>query len=159
MQQKLQTPSGSKAHQRSDFEDRSAEFRRWHRTLDRSMLASDVDLIEWRSISGDTLPVAVIEITRIDQGRKISEAYLNAITQRFQERDFQAKAANYVAKKLGVKAWIVLYRQGCNEFWVYDLTQTRRWYPKDIHVPWGRSTFGLWLAGLERIYENRRVVQ
>lgn len=120
--EKALTESGAKAHQRNDSEDRSKEFRDFHRSLDRSLYAIDVDLVEWRFINGELTPVATIEITRVDNKQAATPQYLNQIIQRFDERDMQAKAAEILARKLEVKAWIVLFSKGCEEFWVYCLS-------------------------------------
>ena len=126
------TVSGAKSYQRQDIEDRSKEFRNFHRTLHKSLYATDLDLIEWRYINGVLTPVAVLEITRVDQGREVNEQYTSAILSRYEERDMQALATRTAASLMGVKAWIVLYRQGCTEFWIYNLTNNdNRWYHYD----------------------------
>jgi hypothetical protein len=123
MQDKTHTESGAKAYQRADNEDRAKEYMLWHRNLDRSLLMLDVDAIEWRFRSGVKVPVGIFEITRVDVGKTVNDGYLNAITARFFERDFQSKAAITIAQKLGTKAYITLFRQGCTEFWVYCLSE------------------------------------
>jgi len=87
----------------------------------------DVDFIEWRYRNGDWVPVGVMEVTRVDAGRHVGEAYLNAIIQRYEQRDLQARAARKVAAALGTKAYIVLFRADCSEFWVYNLTDRGKW--------------------------------
>jgi hypothetical protein len=39
----------------------------------------------------------------------------------------QAKAARKVAAALGTKAYVVLFRENCAEFWVYNLSEPRGW--------------------------------
>lgn len=85
------TDSGAKGYQRHDTEDRSLEFRKWHRTLDKSLYATDVDLVEIRIINNIPTPVATLEITRVDKHKSVNEQYLSAIVERFEKRDFQKK--------------------------------------------------------------------
>jgi hypothetical protein len=116
------TPSGSKAYQRTDTENRVLAYSAFHRTLDKTLLATDVDFIEWRYRNGELVPVGVMEVTRVDNGVPVKQHYLDAILERFEKRDMQAKAARKVALALGTKAYIVLFREDCSEFWVYCLT-------------------------------------
>ena len=124
---KKTTNSGSKAYQRDDTEWRIKPYSDWHRTLHRSLLMLDVDFIEWRIRNGELVAVGVMEITRVDVGKEVSSGYLGAIVSRFEERDIQARAARKVAAALGTKAYIILFRQDCSEFWVYNLTDRRGW--------------------------------
>lgn len=123
--EKLLNPSGSKDYQRDDKEDRAAEYRLWHRTLSRSCIASDVDFIEWRKRGGKFIPVAITEITRVDVGKEVTSGYLERIVYRYNERDIQGYITRYLSEKLEVPAYIILYRQGCTEFWVYSFTEER----------------------------------
>ena len=125
--QKKFTPSGAKAYQRSDTEWRIKPYSDWHRTLDRRLLMLDVDFVEWRYRGNDLVAVGVMEVTRVDKGKVVSSAYLNAIIQRFEERDLQARAARKVAAALKTKAYIVLFREDCSEFWIYNLTDRQGW--------------------------------
>lgn len=125
MLEKAHTDSGAKAYQRADSEDRAKEYMLWHRTLDHSLLMLDVDAIEWRIRNGEKKPVGVFEITRVDAGKAVHGGYLQAILDRFFQRDFQSHAAITVAQRLGTKAYIALFRQGCTEFWVYCLSDGR----------------------------------
>lgn len=127
MIEKKLTPSGAKAVQRNDDEWRAKPYSEWHRTLDKSLLALDVDYIEWRFKDGNLYPVAVIEVTRTDKGKVVNNAYLNTIRERFEVRDLQGRAAVRVATALGVKAFIVLFREDCSEFWLYNLSDRKGW--------------------------------
>jgi hypothetical protein len=122
MQKKLYTNSYSKSRQRTDNEDRSIAYSNFHRTLDKSLLTTDVDYIEWRFIDGVMTAVAVIEVTRVDKNILVNENYFKAILDRFEKRDVQSKAALTVANALNTKAYIVLYREDCSEFWIYSLS-------------------------------------
>lgn len=124
---KKTTGSGAKAYQRNDGEWRVKPYSDWHRTLDRRLLMLDVDFIEWRFVNGDMVAVGVMEVTRVDNGKEVHQGYLTAIINRFEERDLQARAARKVAHALGTKAYIILFREDCTEFWVYNLTDRRGW--------------------------------
>ena len=122
------TKSGAKAHQRSDTERRVQPYSEWHRTLDKRLLMLDVDFIEWRFRGGDLVPVGVMEVTRVDLGKSVSERYLKSILSRYNERDLQGKVARRVAQDLGTNAYVVLFREDCSEFWIYNLTCSAGWW-------------------------------
>ncbi|MFT5675218.1 MAG: hypothetical protein ACI808_001148 [Paraglaciecola sp.] len=144
MEKKL-TISGAKAHQHKNNEDRSLEFRAMHRTLDKKLYATDIDLVEMRMISGTLTAVGTLELTRVDNNIKVNNIYLDSIIERYTKRDFQKNMACYLAKKLGVKAWIVLFNEDLSEFWIYCLSGAQnRWYHFDIF------RFEKWLANLEK---------
>ena len=111
--EKKVTPSGAKAYQRTDAEWRIKPYSDWHRTLASNLLMLDVDFIEWRYRNGELAPVGVMEVTRVDRGRTVDQRYTDAILQRFEQRDLQARAARKVAEALKTKAYIVLFRQDC----------------------------------------------
>jgi len=143
MKKKL-TESGAKDYQRNDSENRSEDFRKMHRNLDRKLYATDIDLVEMRIINGELTAVGTLEITRIDNDKKVSKRYLESILKRY-ERDFQKKMACYLAEKLGVKAWIVLYKEDLSQFWIYCLSNDdNRWYYYDV------ERFEKWLKNLEK---------
>lgn len=127
MDKKL-TDSGAKARQREDSEWRAKQYSDWHRTLDKSLLMSDVDFIEWRFIDRKLVAVGVMEVSRADNDKDVNQGYLNAIIRRYEERDLQKRTAVAVAQALNTKAWIVLFREDCSEFWVYNLTSMRGWW-------------------------------
>ena len=124
---KKHTKSGSKAYQRSDTEWRIKPYSDWHRTLDRRLLMLDVDFIEWRYRKGSLVAVGVMEVTRVDEGKEVNNNYLNAIIHRFESRDLQARAARTVANALNTKAYIILFREDCSEFWIYNLSDRKGW--------------------------------
>lgn len=129
--EKKQTGSGAKAYQRNDTEWRIKPYSDWHRTLSKDLLMLDVDFIEWRYRNGEPVPVGVMEVTCVDVGREVNQEYLDAIVQRFEQRDLQALAACKVAAALQTKAYIILFRADCSEFWVYNLTNRRGWWHLD----------------------------
>jgi hypothetical protein len=126
MEKKL-TDSGAKAYQRNDSEWRLKPYSDWHRTLAKELLMVDVDFIEWRYRHGQLIPVGVMEVTRVDLGKHVAPEYLEAILARYEQRDMQAEAARKVAAALRTKAYIVLFRADCKEFWVYNLTERKGW--------------------------------
>jgi len=119
--------SGAKAYQRSDEEWRIKPYSEWHRTLNRSLMAVDVDFIEWRYRNGELFAVGVMEITRVDLGINVTQAYLDAIIARYESGGVQAQVARKVAQALGTKAYIVLFREDCSRFAVYNLTDRGSW--------------------------------
>jgi hypothetical protein len=121
------TSTGAKAYQRDDTEWRIKPYSDWHRTLARQLYMLDVDFIEWRNRNGEFVPVGVMEVTQVDLGRHVDDKYLDSIIQRFEARDFQARATRKVASALDTKAYIILFRQDCSEFWVYNLTDGAGW--------------------------------
>ncbi len=125
--EKKTTDSGSKAYQREDTEWRAKPYSDWHRTLDKSLFMTDVDFIEWRFINNELTAVGVMEVTRVDINKEVNQVYLDNIIHRFEVRDFQAKTARLVAEKLGTKAYIILFREDCSEFWTYNLTDKQGW--------------------------------
>tara|TARA_R110001599_G_scaffold174976_1_gene366956 strand:- start:4447 stop:4860 length:414 start_codon:yes stop_codon:yes gene_type:complete len=127
---------------RPETKDRAREFQQWHRTLGRRLLASDVDLVEWRFIDGELVPVGVLEITLADS--EPSQAYLDAIICRYEKKDVQGRTARHVANALGCKAWIVCYTEGCKRFWIYNLTERKGWFDLD------GGEMEQFLEGLER---------
>lgn len=136
--EKKTTESGAKAHQRADTEWRIQPYSDWHRTLSKDLLMLDVDFIEWRFRNGELVPVGVMEVTRVDHGKDVNDRYLNAILKRFNERDLQGRAARKVAEALATKAYIVLFREDCSEFWVYNLTDEHGWH---YFIPIGMERF------------------
>tara|TARA_B100001123_G_scaffold170526_1_gene196134 strand:+ start:4522 stop:4950 length:429 start_codon:yes stop_codon:yes gene_type:complete len=127
---------------RPETQDRAKEFQQWHRTLGRRLLASDVDLVEWRLIDGELVPVGVLEITLADWPP--TKPYLDAIIHRYEKKDVQGRTARHVADALGCKAWIVCYTQGCQKFWVWNLTESKGWFN------FNAKQMELFLEGLER---------
>jgi hypothetical protein len=129
--EKKRTETGAKAYQRADAEWRIKPYSDWHRTLAKDLLMLDVDFIEWRYRDGDFVPVGVMEVTRVDLGKEVNQRYLDQIIERYEQRDLQGIAARKVAAALQTKAYIILFREDCSEFWVYNLTNSRGWWHLD----------------------------
>lgn len=121
------TETGAKAYQRIDAEWRIKPYSDWHRTLSKNLLMLDIDFIEWRFRNGRLVPVGVMEVTRVDIDKYVTINYLNSIINRFEQRDLQARVARTVANALNTKAYIILFREDCSEFWVYNLTDKTMW--------------------------------
>jgi hypothetical protein len=129
--EKKRTETGAKAYQRADAEWRIKPYSDWHRKLSKDLLMVDVDFIEWRHRDGDFVPVGVMEVTRVDLGKEVNQRYLDQIIERYEQRDLQGIAARKVAAALQTKAYIILFREDCSEFWVYNLTNSRGWWHLD----------------------------
>lgn len=129
MMEKKLTDTGAKARQRDDTEDRSLPYRDWHRTLSSRCVATDVDLIEWRERAGKLVPVAVLELTRMDAdlGGSALDEYLSAILARMLGRDHQGALARTVAGALGVGLYVVVWVSHLRRFHVYNLTARQGW--------------------------------
>lgn len=113
-------------------EDRCAAYRRFRTTRIGVSGGYDVDQLEWRlGADGNPVPVAMLELTRADSNDPIPPSYLAAILHRIDQRDFQGKLARMVAERLGVKAWVVLFRHNLRDFWIYNLTDKRGWWYLD----------------------------
>lgn len=136
MIEKKITDSGAKAHQREDNENRAEIYMRWHRELSNKLLMTDVDSIEWRYRNDELVPVAIIELTRVDNDLPNPENYLQGILDRFEKRDTQATAVKKVAAALNVPAYITLFHKELNKFWVYSLTRKKVWkdFSKEEYV-------------------------
>ena len=117
-----------KGKQRKDAEDRCVEYRNWRHSFGGGCYVMDMDQVEWRLQHSDPVPVAVLELSRVDGNVKLPQTYLDAVTTRFQKRDAQGSAITTFADLLKVKAWIVLFRWDLSEFWIYNLTDGRGWW-------------------------------
>ncbi|PKN12747.1 MAG: hypothetical protein CVU69_05130 [Deltaproteobacteria bacterium HGW-Deltaproteobacteria-4] len=126
--EKIINDQGSKSVQRSDkgHVDRSENYLKWHREQGRELYMQDIDCIEYKFINGEVVPLSVNEITMVESGIAVTTNYLNAIVDRF-NRDAQYKVITSIAKILGVEARVVLYREDCTEFWLYNLTKKKGW--------------------------------
>jgi len=118
-----------KGQRREDREDRILEYKQWRWHLGHGCYVADVDAVEWRMKDDQLIPAAVFEMTRVDGNAEVPPSYLRAIIKRMEERDLQGKLAKKVAEKLGVKAWIVAFRHDLTDFWIYNLTDSRGWWP------------------------------
>jgi len=108
-------------------EDRTAPYRKMRRTFKQAG-ATDFDQVEWRYDGfGELIPVALLELTRVDGNVYVPPTYFEAILKRFIERDWQGQLACKGAELLGTTAWIVAFRHDLTEFWIYNLSDRRGW--------------------------------
>lgn len=117
--------NGQKAYQREDREDRSLVYRDWLRTIPVDGFFMDLDMIKFKNIDGVPTPVAVTELTRCDR-EEITEAYLDAIEDRWFHRDNQASVILSVASKLEVPAYLVCFQKDLKWMWVFSF-RIRGW--------------------------------
>jgi hypothetical protein len=129
---KVKLKDGTKAYQRHDTEDRAFAYKKWHRTIGKYCYATDVDLIEWRIKAGVMKPVAITELSRVDNGVFVNSQYLSSVRARWNQRDMQKKTLLYTAAKLCVPIYLVLFREDLSEFWVDNLySQTHWWHASE----------------------------
>ncbi len=133
------TASGAKARQRSDNEDRTLAYRDWRREVvgrghrRSTCYTSDLDQIEYIIVDNIPIPVAILELTRYDHdehdGQSQSWAkYKSAILDRYFFRDAQGRFVKVMAERMGVPAFIVLFRKDLGSFYLFDMI--------DPHVNW-----------------------
>tara|TARA_Y100000593_G_scaffold31767_3_gene62484 strand:- start:15950 stop:16426 length:477 start_codon:yes stop_codon:yes gene_type:complete len=135
---KVTNKHGGKGRQRKDREDRTLGYRSWRLEQARGLYTTDVDQVEWRAIGGKLVPVAILELTRVDGDRRPVQKYFDAIIDRFTNRDSQKQTITYVADKLNVNAFIVAYLQNLSQFYVYNLSEGDGWkfYSKSEYKTW-----------------------
>lgn len=104
---------------------------RWKVLQDRKVYVSDIDHIEYRFKDGnpDPIPVACLELTHT-RYEKAPDALMSKIIERY-NREGQRKFVCHVAKKLGCKAWIVIFNPSVTGFWIFNLTDDRGWWELD----------------------------
>lgn len=120
MHKKL-NPNGTKAVQRRYGDIRMRPYREFHSSLGKGYYMQDLDAVEYRYVDGKLRIAALIEITRADNDKTVDEHYLNGILERFRLRDSQGSLVIAMADKLGVPAFVVLFREDASEFWVFCL--------------------------------------
>lgn len=121
------TTDDHKGRQTVSDRDKTASYRRWRWNFGNGCYASDVDMVEWRMVDGRPTPVAVLELTELPGNRTPPPSYLDAILQRYVERDGQAAFIRQVANLLHCPAVIVLFRWDLSEFWTYNLSAPSGW--------------------------------
>lgn len=136
------TSINSKARQREDSEDRTAIFRDWLR--DHGTPCQDIDLIYYSRENHVIHPVAVLEITRVDDiGVYPPATYFRAILNRMRSRDSQAEVIRYIGKKLGIPVYIVVFWSSLTRIWLWNLTEDRGWKECDQeqYKEWVKSLY------------------
>ena len=134
--EKKLTENGTKARQREDTEDRSLPYRDWRRTAGSTKVGArrstcyttDVDQVEFVIVKNEVHPVAVIDITRFDDDEYTKKPeswakYRQAVLDRYFFRDSQGQFMRCVANKMGVPAYLVLFRKDVKSFWVFEMTK------------------------------------
>ena len=108
-------------------EDRLASYRQWHRTLSPDLICADIDQIEWRLRDGAFVPVATLEMSRVDGDPGLPRSYCEAVLARMMTRDAQGNLARLAAARLGVPVYVVLFHVSLTEFYVHNLTTPNGW--------------------------------
>jgi len=130
--EKKKTASGAKARQRPDTEDRSLVYRDWRREVvgkgkgRSTCYTSDIDQIEYVIVNNQVVPTVLLELTRYDfdeyDGPSQNwEKYLAAILDRYFLRDAQGIFVKAVSQKMDIPAFIVLFRNDMESFWLFDV--------------------------------------
>jgi hypothetical protein len=123
-------------------------YSEWRRTIGHKCYATDIDWIEWRSINGQKVPVAVIDTTHYHHELADETYRINALT-RF-NRDSQGDMVRYVAAALYVPAYFVLVRLDCQEFHVCRLhTEEWRVMSEAVYRKWLMQLDGSTLGGVK----------
>ena len=117
---------GAKCRQREDTEDRLVDYRNW-KYRQKSLWTTDIDQVEWTIENGKDIPVAILEVTRIDDNRVPPDSYFQEIIDRMFIRDTQGRKAVALAEKLNVPAFIVAYLKKMTKFIMYDMKKRDGW--------------------------------
>ena len=130
------TAAGSKARQGASP---VGAYREWRWEWGGGNYVTDVDQVEWRSVDGELVPVAVFELTCVRGEKDLPPTYLQAVLRRF-DRDFQGEAATRIAALFGCQAYIVVWRENLEDFWVFNLSRRSGWRSMD------RDGFRAWVT-------------
>ena len=57
-------------------------YRHWRQNLGRPLLVQDIDQVEYRCIDNQVVPVALLELTKVDWDNAIRPGYFTAIRDR-----------------------------------------------------------------------------
>lgn len=162
MQEVKRNKFGIKGRQIYGAEDRSCDYRDYRRSIaiggDRHSTAytSDIDQIEYIIIDDEVYPVALLELTRYDFDEKTRHiqrwnAYKKAIVNRYFSRDAQGKFITKISSLMDIPAFIVLYRNDLESFWLFNLNNPDGgWSHKN------KSGYEIWLSELKK-YTIRKV--
>jgi hypothetical protein len=130
--------NGTKVRLQSD--DHLENYRRWRYTLGGGLVATDIDQVEWRKGA----PVAIIELTRVENVDPLPPAaYFEAILGR-RERDGENRRADVVARALGVPAFLVCFGASLEDFWAIRISPAvGRWSNRT-----NQAGYAAWLRSL-----------
>ncbi len=122
-------------------EDRTFAYRKWKRSLGGGLYATDIDQVEWRRQDDALVPVALLELSRVDGGMRLPQTYLEGARVRIEERDPQGRQAQQLAFMLGIPVYFVLFRATLKDFWVRELFSDEKWLylNQRQYVTWLRS--------------------
>jgi hypothetical protein len=163
MIEKQRTASGAKALQRADREDRIWQYNSFHKNQNRHFYAANLDSIEYGyDKDGNKVYLGVIELTRANSDRPVSNAYLDAVMQRFSVRDSQAAFAIDMAQRLGVDAYLCIYRVGADnseeilDFCLFRLSG-KPFDHEGSYKGWSRLTPRQYATFLRRLRSDRGI--
>jgi len=114
--------------------DKAAPYKAWRYHWDHGAV-HDVDQIEWR----DNQPLAVLELTTADE---ITDDIKASVAYRLWHQ-FSGKKLRYLAQRMKVPFFVVLFTPDINQFAVNHLSQE--------DAPWvdySPSEYRLWLSSL-----------
>jgi hypothetical protein len=125
------------------MQDRVWRFKKWHReAIPRDCYAVDADLIEYRFISDELAPVALLELKRIDTARPPAPLYFQRILERTLKRDGDGAALKRIAEMLCCDAYLVCFAHpSLLIFWVYNLSTGHGWVEMDAveYTEWTKN--------------------
>lgn len=129
---KIYNKTGQKAYQRKDTEDRSLIYRNWLRTVETNGFFMDIDFIKWKNLNGTLVPVAITDLTRTDSD-DVGEPYLNAILDRFFNRDKQGLILEKLGILLNIPVYLVLFPKKMHWVFVFSFRKKewKRFTPKE----------------------------
>ena len=129
--------------------DKTLSFRSWRQDFDAGCYAFDLDFVEVRRRDGEMTAVAVLELTvawseQLDptngeesSGRGWYKAFTLGRLERFQ-RDRILDAA----KRLECPAYLVMYDDELQHFWLYNLDRREsswKYFSHDEYESWTRA--------------------
>lgn len=134
---KIVNEHGTKCRQRKDREDRLIDYREW-KYKQKMLWTTDLDQIEWSTENGADIPVAILEMTRIDNYKIPPDSYFDDIINRMFVRDTQGRKAVILANRLKVPAFIVAYLKTMKKFIMYDMINRNGWKTlnEDEYINW-----------------------
>tara|TARA_Y100000310_G_C20692943_1_gene823544 strand:+ start:1756 stop:2229 length:474 start_codon:yes stop_codon:yes gene_type:complete len=142
----------AKGHQRDDWEQRDRAYQEWrHGKGSAALCAQDLDCVEYRYMGGHPIPVAVLELTRIDSlkatldGQQVisipPQTYFDRIIERYGRG--QGKAVMAMAQRLNCCAYIVGYTEDLSIFHVFNLHRPHFGWKR-----WSQDQYWDWIKGL-----------
>jgi len=121
MLQKTYTSAGQKVLHIESNIDRSLPYKSWLRTFSNNGMFLDVDMIKWKTLPDGTLkPVLLTEITTFEGEEKVSQSYLDAITNRYFVREKQGAVTGTIGRLLNIPCYIVFFQKELKWFFVYS---------------------------------------